>query len=106
MACQDKQVQHLSASQKNLYEAQGLVIRYDRLSKWRYGMKKPVKGKPAVLFMTHGGGGRAKQPLEGFAERFFQRVGETLTSNCPVGDESKKRCFELGKELLLKLSVS
>ena len=28
---------------------------------------KPVKGKPAALFFSHGGGGRVKQPLETFA---------------------------------------
>ena len=67
---------------------------------------KSVKGKPAVLFMTHGGGGRAKQPFEGFADRFFQRLGETVSSGRPVSDEAKNRCFNLGKELLLKLSGS
>jgi multimeric flavodoxin WrbA len=67
---------------------------------------KPVKGKPAVLFMTHGGGGRAKQSLEGFADRFFQRVGETVSSGRPVSEEAKSRCLDLGKKLLQKLSLS
>jgi multimeric flavodoxin WrbA len=66
---------------------------------------KPVKGKPAVLFMTHGGGGRAQQPFESLAERFFQRIGETVTSGRPVSDEAKKRCFDLGRALLLKLQA-
>ena len=66
---------------------------------------KPVKGKPAVLFMTHGGGGRAKQPFEALAERFFQLVGETATCGRPIDDTAKKSCFELGKELLLRLSA-
>lgn len=84
------------------YPAGTIKTFFDDLYLWDQA-GKPVKGKPAVLFMTHGGGGRAKQPFEGFAERFFQRVGETVTSACPVGDEAKKRCFDLGKELLLKL---
>jgi MFS family permease len=42
----------------------------------------------------------------GFAVRFFQRVGETLISKRPVSDEAKKRCFDLDKERLFKLSAS
>jgi multimeric flavodoxin WrbA len=64
----------------------------------------PVKGKPAVLFMCHGGGGRAQQPFESFADRFFQRVGETVTSGRPVSDEARKQCFALGKALFAKVS--
>jgi multimeric flavodoxin WrbA len=87
------------------YPAGTIKTFFDDLYLWDKA-GKPVKGKPAVLFMTHGGGGRAQKPFEGFAERFFQRVGETLTSGRPVSEEANKRCFDLGKELLLKLSAS
>lgn len=86
------------------YPAGTIKTFFDDLYLWDKA-GKPVKGKPAVLFMSHGGGGRARQPLEAFADRFFQRVGETVTCGRPIGDEAKKRCFELGKELLLKLSA-
>jgi len=86
------------------YPAGTIKTFFDDLYLWDKA-GKPVKGKPAVLFMSHGGGGRAQQPFENFVERFFQRVGETVTSGRPIGDEAKKRCFELGKELLLKLSA-
>ncbi len=43
---------------------------------------------------------------EGFADRFFQRVGNTVSCGRPVSDEAKKRCFDLGRELLRKLSES
>jgi len=87
------------------YPAGTIKTLFDDLYLWdKEG--KSVKGKPVVLFMTHGGGGRAKQPFEGFADRFFQRVGETVSSGRPVSDEAKNRCFNLGKELLLKLSES
>ena len=33
-----------------------------------------VKGKPAVLFLSHGGGGRVREPLNSFAQRFFTKV--------------------------------
>jgi len=61
---------------------------------------KPVKGKPAALFFSHGGGGRVKQPLEAFAQRFFQQVGETVEGRRPISDEAKKKCNALGKELV------
>ena len=60
----------------------------------------PVKGKPAALFFSHGGGGRVKQPLEAFAQRFFQQVGETVEGRRPISDEAKKKCNALGKELV------
>src|SRR4030042_6148792 len=41
---------------------------------------KPVKGKPAVLFFSCGGGGEVKQPFESLASRFFQQVGEAAGS--------------------------
>ncbi|MEN6620889.1 MAG: flavodoxin domain-containing protein [Smithella sp.] len=63
-----------------------------------------IKGKPAVLFMSHGGGGRAKQPFETFADRFFKRVKETIICRHPINDDAKKHCYELGKELVLKIS--
>ena len=62
---------------------------------------KPVKGKPAVFFCSHGGGGgKVKQPFESLAHRFFQQVGETVSSGRPISDEAKKKCHALGKELV------
>ena len=63
-----------------------------------------VKGKPAVLFCSHGGGGgKVRQPLESFAHRFFQQVGETVSSGRPISDEAKKNCRVLGKNLVENL---
>ena len=60
-----------------------------------------VKGKPAVLFCSHGsGGGTVRQPFESLAHRFFQQVGETVSSGRPISDEAKKKCHTLGKELV------
>ncbi len=87
------------------YPAGTIKTFFDDLYLWDKS-GKPIKGKPAVLFMTHGGGGRAKQPFEGFADRFFHRVEETVSSGRPVSNEAKKRCFDLGKELIFKLSAS
>ena len=60
-----------------------------------------VKGKLAVLFCSHGGGGgKVRQPFESLAHRFFQQVGETVGSGRPISDEAKKKCHTLGKELV------
>ena len=63
-----------------------------------------VKGKPAVLFCSHGGGGKVRQPFESLAQRFFQQVGETAGYERPITDEAKKKCLTLGKELVKNLS--
>ncbi len=65
---------------------------------------KSVKGKPAVLFFSCGGGGKVKQPFESLVHRFFQQVGETVGSERPISNEAKKKCLVLGKELLKNLS--
>ena len=65
---------------------------------------KPVKGKPAVLFFSCGGGGKVKQPFKSLVDRFFQQVGETVGSERPVSNEAKKKCLALGKELVTALS--
>ena len=65
---------------------------------------KSVKGKPAVLFFSCGGGGKVKQPFESLVQRFFQQVGETVGSERPISNEAKKKCLTLGKELVKNLS--
>ncbi len=65
---------------------------------------KPVKGKPAVLFFSCGGGGKVKQPFESLAQRFFRQVGETVGGERPITDDAKKRCLALGEELVKNLS--
>jgi multimeric flavodoxin WrbA len=63
----------------------------------------PVKGKPAVLFISHGGGGKVRQPLDSFAHRFFMKVAETAAFQRPIDSEAKTTCFELGKQLVVSL---
>ena len=49
------------------------------------------------------GGGRGREPFEFLAQKFFELVGETVESKRPTGDEAKKKCRALGKELVKKL---
>jgi len=71
---------------------------FDDLYLWDQSGKK-VKGKRAVLFFSHGGGGGVKEPLEAFGRRFFQQIGETVEGRRPITEEAKKRCLALGQEL-------
>lgn len=64
---------------------------------------QPVKGKPAVLFLSHGGGGRVREPLNSFAQRFFTKVGKTAEFPRPINEEAKRACHELGKQLVVSL---
>ena len=81
------------------YVAGTIKTLFDDIYLWNQA-GKPVKGKPAALFFSHGGGGRVKQPLEAFAQRFFQQVGETVEGRRPISDEAKEKCIALGKELV------
>jgi len=76
---------------------------FDDLYLWNLS-GKPVKGKPAVLFFSCGGGGKVKQPLESLAQRFFEQKGETVRSDRPITNEAKKKCLALGQELVKHLS--
>lgn len=64
---------------------------------------EPVKGKPAVLFFSHGGGGRGREPFEYLAGRFFERLGETVESRRPSSEGAKEKCRALGKGLVKRL---
>ena len=64
---------------------------------------EPVKAKPAVLFLSHGGGGKVREPLNSFGQRFFTKVGETAEFQRPISEEAKKTCYELGKQLVVSL---
>jgi len=85
------------------YPAGTIKTFFDDLYLWDQA-GKPVKGKPAALFFSHGGGGRVRQPLESFAHRFFQQVGEPVEGRRPISSDSKKKCLELGKELVKELT--
>ncbi len=71
---------------------------FDDLFLWEQS-GKAVKGKPAALFFSHGGGGKVKQALESFAQRFFQQVGETVEAKRPISSDAKQKCLALGKEV-------
>jgi multimeric flavodoxin WrbA len=67
---------------------------------------EPVKGKPAILFFSCGGGGNVKLPFETLAGKFFNQVKETLESIRPLNNETTKKCHDLGKALVNELGNS
>jgi NAD(P)H dehydrogenase (quinone) len=66
---------------------------------WYLNRNKPgYKGKPYVLFLSHGGGGRAKESLSIF-RHLGNHVGQTVISNGSPSKEVLKQCKELGTML-------
>ncbi len=85
------------------YPAGTIKTFFDDLYLWDQSGKR-VKGKPAGLFFSHGGGGKVKQSLESLFRRFFQQVGETVEAQRPISAEATKRCLALGKEVVRNLA--
>ena len=86
------------------YMAGGLKQFFDDAILAEWGGKK-IKGKPCVIFVTHGGGGEASASVEKLAKSLeFKQIGQTLLcKGVPSGkliEESKV----LGKSLAQYLS--
>jgi flavorubredoxin len=58
-----------------------------------------IKGKPYVLFYSHGGGGRVKDVMVKLFSRIGTQVGEPLGSYGAPSEDIIHRCRELGKQL-------
>ena len=84
------------------YVAGTIKTFFDNIYLWDQAGES-VKGKPAALFCSHGGGGKVRQPFESLAHRFFQQVGETVTGRHPISNDAIKRCLALGKELAAEI---
>lgn len=85
------------------YVAGTIKTFFDNIYQWDKAGEQ-VTGKPAVIFYTHGSGGRVKGPLEQLAGRFFEQVGEAVGSARPITDDAKKACNALGRELAKKVN--
>jgi NAD(P)H dehydrogenase (quinone) len=69
------------------------------LDDWYLHRNQPgYKGKPYGLFMSHGGGGRAKETLSVFSH-LGTLVGQTITSSGSPSEAVLRQCKELGAEL-------
>jgi multimeric flavodoxin WrbA len=71
------------------------------LDDWYLHRNKPgYKGKPYGLFMSHGGGGRAKESMDLF-HHLGTQVGSIVISSGSPSESVLRQCRELG-ELLAK----
>ncbi len=69
------------------------------LDDWYISRNKPgYKDKPYGLFMSHGGGGRAKDTLTIF-RHLGKQIGEIVVSSGSPSEAVLSKCRELGKSL-------
>ncbi|MGD2174371.1 MAG: NAD(P)H-dependent oxidoreductase [Candidatus Brocadiaceae bacterium] len=81
------------------YPAGGMKTFMDDWLIARRGGNEEIEGMPVALFMTHGGGGAAKEPFEELFQRVGSQVGETLAMKGRPGDEDAEKCRKLGELL-------
>jgi len=79
------------------YMAGGLKDFFDRTF---YPTQGQVTDKPCVIFVTHGGGGRAVDSVERIARSFnFNQIAESLLVKGSPDEEAKGKLELLGKSL-------
>ena len=64
---------------------------------------KGISGKPLCLFLSHGGGGRAKEPFENLFKRLGDPLSEMVESSGTPSEVVLKKCRDLGKKLVSEL---
>jgi len=58
-----------------------------------------LSDKPYALFLSHGGGGRAKQPFEDLFKQMGTKVGNTVISTGRPTPATLEACRALGRQL-------
>ena len=81
------------------YIAGGLKVFIDDWYIARKSNRRGLEDKPYGLFYSHGGGGKARAPLEELFSRMGSQVGETIASYGMPNDAVLKACRELGRQL-------
>ncbi|MGC8805240.1 MAG: flavodoxin family protein, partial [Candidatus Ratteibacteria bacterium] len=80
------------------YMAGGLKDFFDRTF---YRVQGKVTGKPCVMFVTHGGGGKAVNSLESMCKWFkFKKVAEPVLIKNSPSPSDKNKLRELGALLV------
>ena len=72
------------------------------LDDWYLGKKtNPARlsNKPYALFLSHGGGGRARQPFEDLFKQMGTKVGNTVVSAGRPTPPTLEACRALGRQL-------
>jgi flavorubredoxin len=81
------------------YIAGGLKVFVDDWYIARKSNRRGLENKPYGLFYSHGGGGRARGPLQELFSRMGSQVGETIESYGRPNDAVLEACRELGRQL-------
>jgi flavorubredoxin len=81
------------------YIAGGLKVFVDDWYIARKSNRQRLEDKPYGLFFSHGGGGRARGPLEELFSRMGTQVGETVASYGRPNNAVLEACRELGRQL-------
>lgn len=84
------------------YPAGGLKVFIDDWLIAQRAGDENIEGMPVALFLTHGGGGRAREPFEELFGRIGPQVGETLTIKGRPTDADATACRQLGTALAQK----
>jgi flavorubredoxin len=84
------------------YPAGGLKVFIDDWLIARRGGNEEIAGIPVALFVTHGGGGVARGPLEELFRHIGPQVGETVMVKGGPGDSEAEELRGLGAELVRK----
>jgi flavorubredoxin len=79
------------------YIAGGLKDFFDRTY---YQAKDKVNDKPCVIFMTHGGGGKAIDSIKTICDKFkFKQINEPILVKGKPDSKAEKQLEEAGKKL-------
>ena len=67
------------------------------IAKW--GGNEEIGGMPVALFVTHGGGGKAREPFESLIKHIGVQVGTTVMVKGAPDDEDAAALAEIGRKL-------
>ena len=81
------------------YPAGGLKVFMDDWLLAKRAGHEDVGGLPVALFLTHGGGGRAREPFENLFKHVGTAVGETVAIKGAPGEAEAEACRKLGAKL-------
>ena len=81
------------------YPAGGMKVFMDDWLIAKRGGNEDIGGMPVALFVTHGGGGKAREPFESLIKHVGPQVDTTVMVKGAPGEEDARTLAELGRKL-------
>jgi len=81
------------------YPAGGIKVFLDDWLLLKWGGNEEIEGLPVALFVTHGGGGKAREPFQSLIKHIGPQVGTTVMVKGAPGDDDARALAELGRKL-------